>query len=141
VIFILKLIKRLKEFIKTFILGFLKIYQKFFTLLGYGSCRYYPTCSQYTKQQFIHNSLFSAFFHSIKRILTCNQLFLGGIDYPIIKKENLRNLRCTSSILTIDSLQHKKQFFSDRKILTWLVPVLEDKESTEEKFYLISNFQ
>jgi putative membrane protein insertion efficiency factor len=70
--------------LKTFILYLLKIYQRFFTLIGYGSCRYYPTCSEYAKQQFEKNRLDKAFFHSITRILRCNQLFDGGIDYPSI---------------------------------------------------------
>ncbi len=63
--------------------GFLRIYQKFFTLLGYGSCRYYPTCSEYAKWQLEANpNLFKALFLSMVRILRCNQFFDGGIDYP-----------------------------------------------------------
>ncbi len=78
------------------ILFFLKIYQKFFTLFSYGSCRYYPTCSEYAKWQFEKNSLFKAIFYTTKRVLTCNQLFSGGIDYPVIsckRKPNLLNLK------------------------------------------------
>ncbi len=72
-------------------LWFLAIYQKFFTLLGYGSCRYYPTCSEYAKWQFEKNSLIKATFFTFKRVLTCNQLFIGGIDYPIIKCNENKN--------------------------------------------------
>lgn len=68
------------------LLWFLKIYQKFFTLLSYGSCRYYPTCSEYAKWQILHNNIFLAIYHSVLRILRCNQLFIGGIDYPVINK-------------------------------------------------------
>ncbi len=75
---------------KKFILLFLDIYQKFFTLIGFGSCRYYPTCSEYAKWQFEENSLMKAFYYTTKRVLSCNQLFEGGIDYPIVKK----NLNC-----------------------------------------------
>ena len=32
------------------------------------------------------NNFFKALFFSILRILRCNQLFRGGIDYPVIKK-------------------------------------------------------
>jgi len=64
----------------------LKFYQKYLTLLGFGSCRYYPTCSEYAKWQIETNpSLFKALFHSFLRILRCNQLFPGGIDYPTIR--------------------------------------------------------
>jgi len=72
--------------IKRFFLLLLKIYQKFFTLIGYGSCRFYPTCSEYAKWQVENNNIFKAIYFSIIRILRCNQFFAGGIDYPIIKK-------------------------------------------------------
>jgi len=60
----------------------LAFYQKFLTLLSFGSCRYYPTCSEYAKWQFDKNSFFKAIYFTILRILKCNQLFIGGIDYP-----------------------------------------------------------
>ncbi len=79
-------------------LWFLSIYQKFFTLLGYGSCRYYPTCSEYAKWQFEKNTLLKAFYFTTKRVLSCNQLFDGGIDYPVIKCcENKNKLQKTIS--------------------------------------------
>ncbi|NPA28816.1 MAG: membrane protein insertion efficiency factor YidD [Epsilonproteobacteria bacterium] len=63
----------------------LRFYQKYLTLLGFGSCRYYPTCSEYAKWQLSTNpSLFQALLHTFLRILRCNQLFDGGIDYPKI---------------------------------------------------------
>ena len=66
-------------------LKILAIYQKFFTLIGFGSCRYYPTCSEYAKWQFEKNSLPKAIYHSALRILRCNQLFIGGTDYPVVQ--------------------------------------------------------
>jgi len=35
--------------VRKFLLKLLWIYQKFFTLIGFGSCRYYPTCSEYAR--------------------------------------------------------------------------------------------
>ena len=65
--------------------GSLNFYQKYLTLLGFGSCRYYPTCSEYAKWQIQTNpNIFKALFSSILRILRCNQFFDGGIDYPKI---------------------------------------------------------
>ena len=69
---------------KKIALKLLDFYQRFLTLLSFGSCRYYPTCSQYSIQQFETNSLFKAFYFTIVRILKCNQLFIGGIDYPSV---------------------------------------------------------
>ncbi len=80
--------------IRSVLSGFLKVYQRFFTLLGYGSCRYYPTCSEYAKWQLETNpNLFKALFMSILRILRCNQLFVGGIDYPKISANPSKDAR------------------------------------------------
>jgi len=49
-----------------------------------ANCRYYPTCSDYAIWQFDTNRLDLAIINSTTRILRCNQLFSGGIDYPII---------------------------------------------------------
>ena len=71
---------------KTF-LKLIWFYQRFLTLaIGYGSCRYYPSCSEYTRLQFIYNPIHTALFNSTKRVLSCNQLFDGGIDYPKTSK-------------------------------------------------------
>jgi len=68
-------------------LKLLDFYQRFLTVLGFGSCRYYPTCSEYAKWQFEKNSFFKAFVATFLRILRCNQLFEGGIDYPVVKMD------------------------------------------------------
>jgi putative membrane protein insertion efficiency factor len=67
-------------------LGFIAFYQKVLTLFSYGSCRYYPTCSEYAKWQLMHNQLLLGMGASVLRILRCNQLFPGGIDYPVVSK-------------------------------------------------------
>ncbi|EJF07209.1 YidD family protein [Thiovulum sp. ES] len=100
---------------------FINFYQKYLTLLAYGSCRYYPTCSQYTKEQFRFNSFFKALFFSSKRIVTCNQLFIGGIDYPIIQKDFLT---CVS-------------FQKIGKIEYWFVPV----PKKEKHFFAVKVMQ
>jgi putative membrane protein insertion efficiency factor len=71
--------------IKKLSLWLLSFYQKYLTILSFGSCRYIPTCSQYAVIQFEHNNFFKALYFSTLRILKCNQLFEGGFDYPIIK--------------------------------------------------------
>ncbi|KFL33691.1 MULTISPECIES: membrane protein insertion efficiency factor YidD [unclassified Sulfurospirillum] len=108
---------------KSFALLLIKLYQKFFTLIGYGSCRYYPTCSQYAKEQLLHNSFLKAIFYSFMRILRCNQLFAGGIDYPVVTKK-------FASPLPL-SLKHSRT----HRITFWFVP--KDKQS----FYLIRAFK
>ena len=61
-----------------------------------ASCRYYPTCSEYAKWQFETNRVDKALAQSTLRILRCNQLFAGGIDYPIVKFTPQKNLQKSS---------------------------------------------
>ncbi|BBG65658.1 protein YidD [Hydrogenimonas sp.] len=101
--------------IRSVLSGFLKIYQRFFTLLGYGSCRYYPTCSEYAKWQLETNpNLLKALFFSMVRILRCNQLFDGGIDYPKVssvpsKKINFCDHGCSVKYWYVPD-EHKKRW-------------------------------
>lgn len=72
---------------KTLFLKFINFYQRYLSIFSFGSCRYYPTCSAYAKMQFEHNTFLRGFVASFLRILRCNQLFKGGIDYPIVSKK------------------------------------------------------
>ncbi len=90
------------------VLLLIKFYQKYLTILSFGSCRYYPTCSSYAKTQFEHNNFFKAFYFSILRILKCNPLFDGGFDYVKIKSPAKNKI----------NLEFKKI-----KVKYWLVPV------------------
>lgn len=96
----------------------LKIYQKFFTLIGFGSCRYYPSCSEYSKWQVLHNNSLKAIIFSIFRILKCNQLFEGGFDYPIVKRK-------------LDDIEFKSQPI---EIDYWFIPT-----KKKNQFYVIKN--
>ena len=96
----------MKQIIKQII----KFYQKYLSVISYGSCRYYPTCSQYALWQFDNNGIFKAFYFTILRILKCNQLFEGGFDYLIVK------LRANQNI------NYKKI-----KIIYWYIPLKNGK--------------
>ena len=43
-------------------------------------CKYYPTCSEYTKQAIIKYGALKGSFLGIKRFLRCNPLAKGGYD-------------------------------------------------------------
>ena len=103
--------------LRKLLLKLLWIYQKFFTLIGFGSCRYYPSCSEYARINFQNNSLSSAFYHTLIRILRCNQLFDGGIEYPLLDK-----LYCKPKKLDVDSIKY------------WLVP------NKKGRYYIIKHF-
>ncbi len=103
--------------IRKALLSLLVIYQKFFSLLSFGSCRFYPSCSEYAKWQFEQNPLIYAFFSTFYRIARCNQFCKGGIDYPILHK-----LSQQPSNLTLDTIKY------------WLIP------KSHHRFYIIKNF-
>jgi len=99
------------------LLFLVKIYQKVFTLFSYGSCRYYPTCSEYTVWRLEQEPVHRALLFSVLRILRCNQLFRGGIDYPVVKRE-------------FDQVIHKKI-----PVKYWYVP------RGDGTYYLIKTFK
>jgi uncharacterized protein len=84
----------------------IRFYQKFVSPMTPGSCRYYPTCSNYAIWQLETNTFFKAIYFTIARVLKCNQLFPGGFDYPIVK-----------------IVKHNNINFKKIKVKYWLVPV------------------
>lgn len=72
---------------KTLSKGLLKFYQKFLSPLKPKVCRYYPSCSEYALWHFENSSFLKALSASTVRILRCNQLFKGGIDYPVVTRD------------------------------------------------------
>ena len=65
--------------IKKLILFLIKIYQKISALTP-PRCRFYPTCSEYTKQAIIRFGVFKGGIFGIKRIVKCHPLNEGGYD-------------------------------------------------------------
>ena len=63
--------------IKKLILFLIKIYQKISALTP-PRCRFYPTCSEYTKQAIIRFGVFKGGILGIKRIVKCHPLNEGG---------------------------------------------------------------
>ncbi len=57
-----------------------KIYQLIISPLLPPSCRYYPSCSQYTIQALQKHGPVKGMYLSIKRILSCNPFSKGGYD-------------------------------------------------------------
>ncbi|MCK9336878.1 MAG: membrane protein insertion efficiency factor YidD [Arcobacteraceae bacterium] len=97
----------------------INFYQKYLSILSHGSCRYYPTCSEYSKWQFENNSFFKAIYLTITRILRCNQLFRGGLDYPKVR------------------INHKNKKIMHKRVIIkyWFVPI------GDGYFYVIKNWE
>ncbi len=123
--------------VKSLFLVPIKAYQYLSRMLP-GSCRYYPTCSEYAKWKFELDRPDRALFSTILRILRCNQLFEGGIDYPLIRYTPPR-------LLSLDNpVYRKKEEGSDRHspnlpdskiaIKYWIVPAKGDL------YYIVKEF-
>ena len=65
--------------LKRLVLFLINIYQKISALTP-PHCRFYPTCSEYTKQAIIKFGLIKGGILSIKRICKCHPLHEGGYD-------------------------------------------------------------
>ena len=70
--------------IKKILLKLIDIYQSISKLTP-PVCRFYPTCSEYTKQAIIAHGVLKGGFLGIKRILKCHPLHPGGYD-PVPEK-------------------------------------------------------
>jgi hypothetical protein len=69
-------------------IGLIKIYQKTISfdhswlscLYPNGFCRFYPTCSEYTKQAILKHGFLKGIFLGISRVLHCHPFNKGGWD-------------------------------------------------------------
>jgi putative membrane protein insertion efficiency factor len=97
----------------------INIYQKYISPLTGSNCRFYPSCSEYAKWLFENDNIIIATFKSAGRILRCNQLFDGGIDYPKIKIN-------TKKIVYGKKIEIKYFIIPYKKDIYYLVKTLKD---------------
>ena len=62
------------------VLKIIKVYQKYLSPLLGPSCRFHPTCSEYSLQAIETYGVFKGGFLAIKRILKCNPWGGSGVD-------------------------------------------------------------
>ena len=67
----------------------IKIYKFFISPLLGNSCRYLPTCSEYSIDALKTYGFFKGIFLSIKRILSCHPWGSGGFD-PVKKEMRVK---------------------------------------------------
>ncbi|NOY60894.1 MAG: membrane protein insertion efficiency factor YidD [Calditrichaeota bacterium] len=63
-----------------FFIYLIRLYQIFISPLFPNTCRYYPSCSQYSIQALEKYGFFKGLLKSIWRILRCNPFSHGGYD-------------------------------------------------------------
>ncbi|MCX7989205.1 MAG: membrane protein insertion efficiency factor YidD [Aquificaceae bacterium] len=67
---------------KGLVINFLKFWQTFISPLYPPSCRYYPSCSNYALMAVEKYGVLRGTLKALWRILRCNPLSKGGVDYP-----------------------------------------------------------
>ena len=72
-----------------FLIKLIKIYKFLISPLLGDTCRYYPTCSEYSIESLKKYGLFKGLFLSFKRILSCNPWGSGGFD-PVKKEMKVK---------------------------------------------------
>ncbi|AWB32266.1 membrane protein insertion efficiency factor YidD [Clostridium botulinum] len=65
---------------KNLLICIIKMYRKYISLLKRPSCRFYPTCSQYSIEAIEKYGALKGTLISIKRILKCHPFNEGGYD-------------------------------------------------------------
>ena len=65
---------------KKIAIALIKFYQRFISPLKRPSCRFYPTCSQYSLEAFQKYGFFKGLVLSIGRISKCHPFHKGGHD-------------------------------------------------------------
>lgn len=77
------MLKKIKDIPKKLALLIIFFYQKIISpLLGNNKCRYYPSCSEYTRKSLEKHGLIKGAILGISRILRCAPYSKGGIDFP-----------------------------------------------------------
>lgn len=65
---------------KRFLVILIRLYQKFLSPLKGQTCRFYPSCSEYSAQAIQKYGLTKGSWKAIKRILKCHPFHPGGHD-------------------------------------------------------------
>tara|TARA_B000000437_G_scaffold209498_1_gene178624 strand:- start:454 stop:693 length:240 start_codon:yes stop_codon:yes gene_type:complete len=71
------------------LIKFIKIYKFLISPLLGNSCRYFPTCSEYSIEALKTYGLFKGLLLSVKRILSCHPWGSGGLD-PVKKEMKVK---------------------------------------------------
>lgn len=65
---------------KNLLICIIKIYRKYISPFKRPSCRFYPTCSQYSMEAIEKYGALKGTLISIKRIIKCHPFNKGGYD-------------------------------------------------------------
>lgn len=65
---------------KSLMIGLIVLYQKTISPYLGNHCRFFPTCSEYSKAAFERKGFFRGLYLTLNRMLRCNPFGQGGFD-------------------------------------------------------------
>lgn len=65
---------------KTILIRFIRLYQKYISPMKKPCCRFYPTCSAYAIEAIERQGVIKGGLKSVWRVLRCNPFGKGGFD-------------------------------------------------------------
>ncbi|MEO0233424.1 MAG: membrane protein insertion efficiency factor YidD [candidate division WOR-3 bacterium] len=68
--------------LKIFVVNLIKIYKIFISPILPSSCKFYPSCSEYSIISIEKYGIIKGFILSLWRILRCNPFSKGGVNFP-----------------------------------------------------------
>ncbi|GAA5415212.1 putative membrane protein insertion efficiency factor [Paraliobacillus ryukyuensis] len=74
---------------KYLLIGIIRFYQKFISPMTSPSCRFQPTCSQYSLESVRRFGAMKGTYLSVRRIVKCHPFHPGGFD-PVPEKKSKR---------------------------------------------------
>jgi len=77
------------NFLTYFLIKLIKVYKFLLSPLLGDTCRYFPTCSDYSIESLQKHGLLKGLFLSFKRILSCHPWGKGGFD-PVQKEMKVK---------------------------------------------------
>jgi uncharacterized protein len=66
--------------VQTIVLALIRFYQRWISIILPSSCRFYPSCSQYTYQAIEKYGVLRGGWLGIRRIARCHPFHPGGFD-------------------------------------------------------------
>ena len=64
------------------VVALIRFYQISLSPVLGGQCRFYPSCSEYSRQAYLKYGLIKGTYRSLWRLTRCNPLHPGGVDQP-----------------------------------------------------------
>ncbi|GAA3642180.1 membrane protein insertion efficiency factor YidD [Asaccharospora irregularis] len=77
---IINILKEIGNCLSKLCIYLVRFYQKYISPLKGPTCRFYPTCSQYSIEAFKKYGFIKGMYFSIRRILKCHPFHPGGYD-------------------------------------------------------------